>query len=149
VAALGAIGIVLLYTIVKKAPRRSLAVIGGLLVVAIVAVAINWNSSFVQNVIVHENPEDTNSINSNDGHAESLQDGWHRVLTQPFGAGIGSTGSASLTGGLVLEYSWRFLVPYSIDFGSGETNILHSACLRAALASPLSACFFLCGLMKR
>jgi hypothetical protein len=131
VAALGAIGIVLLYTIVKKAPRRSLAVIGGLLVVAIVAVAINWNSSFVQNVIVHENPEDTNSINSNDGHAESLQDGWHRVLTQPFGAGIGSTGSASLTGEhpLIIENQYLFIAHEAGWLGLGVFLALFGAVL--------------------
>ncbi len=47
-------------------------------------------------VILHEDPDEGNDVNSNDGHAESLAEGTNRMLRQPLGAGIGSTGSASL-----------------------------------------------------
>lgn len=53
------------------------------------------DTPFVSNVILHENPSGGSSVSSNDQHAESLAEGISRLLTQPFGAGIGSTGSAS------------------------------------------------------
>lgn len=55
-------------------------------------------SNFVANVFFHENPADNNSINSNEGHIESLNSGLSRLLAQPFGAGVGTTGSPSLGG---------------------------------------------------
>lgn len=48
--------------------------------------------------MLHEDPSEGNDINSNQGHVESLQDGLSRMAVQPFGAGVGSTGSASLLG---------------------------------------------------
>ncbi len=55
-------------------------------------------SHFVANVFFHENPNDNNSINSNEGHIESLNTGLYRLAMQPFGAGVGTTGSPSLGG---------------------------------------------------
>lgn len=54
------------------------------------------DTQFVSQVILHEDPEEGGLTNSNDGHAESLVEGTQRMLQQPLGAGIGSTGSASL-----------------------------------------------------
>lgn len=51
---------------------------------------------FVQNVILHNNPTTGADVDSNAGHAESLAYGMDRMIHQPFGAGVGSTGSASL-----------------------------------------------------
>ena len=49
-------------------------------------------------------------MNSNDGHWSSLVHGTERLLVQPFGAGIGSTGSASLFGdqNVVIENQYLF-----------------------------------------
>ncbi|MFZ1301803.1 MAG: O-antigen ligase family protein [Candidatus Microsaccharimonas sp.] len=68
-------------------------------------------TSFVSNVILHEDPSEGNDVNSNDGHAESLIDGTHRLLRQPLGGGIGSTGSASLLGDspLIIENQYLFV----------------------------------------
>lgn len=62
----------------------------------IVAGAFAWNTDFVSNVVLHEDPEEGGQVNSNDGHWASLVHGVEAMARQPFGAGIGSTGSASL-----------------------------------------------------
>lgn len=54
------------------------------------------DTPFISQVVLHEDPAEGNMVNSNDGHVESLVDGTGRLLRQPLGAGIGSTGSASL-----------------------------------------------------
>lgn len=51
---------------------------------------------FVSQVILHEDPNEGGNVNSNDGHWASLIDGTSRMIQQPFGAGVGSTGSPSL-----------------------------------------------------
>jgi hypothetical protein len=56
------------------------------------------NTSFISNVVLHENPNGGSSVNSNEGHISSLNNSFSEVLRQPLGAGIGSTGSASLLG---------------------------------------------------
>lgn len=68
-------------------------------------------TQFVSQVILHEDPEEGNDINSNDGHVESLVEGTTRMLQQPFGAGIGSTGSASLLSDepFILENQYLFI----------------------------------------
>lgn len=54
------------------------------------------STDFVSNVILHEDPEEPGKVNSNEGHVSSLVSGTMRMLQQPLGEGIGSTGSASL-----------------------------------------------------
>jgi len=53
-------------------------------------------SDWFSNVILHEDPESTVVSKSNDEHLQSLQVGWDRVVSEPFGHGVGTTGSASL-----------------------------------------------------
>lgn len=79
------------------------ALIGGL--------ALGRDHSFVTNVILHENREGGSQVTSNDGHVESLIDGTSRMLRQPTGAGIGSTGSASLVAGapVIIENHYLFV----------------------------------------
>jgi O-antigen ligase len=95
-AAIVGIGIVLAITITRQLSRK-LWIIGSVVAFAIIGGLIaNQNSSFVSNVLLHENPNEGNSFNSNDGHLESLVHGSELLLAQPLGAGVGSTGSASL-----------------------------------------------------
>ena len=56
------------------------------------------DTQFVSQVILHEDPLESGNVNSNDDHANSLVDGLHKLVTQPLGGGVGSTGSASLLG---------------------------------------------------
>lgn len=69
------------------------------------------DSYFVSNVIMHNNPATGAAIDSNQGHVDSLYDGTARVLAQPLGAGVGSTGSASLLGEepLIIENQYLFI----------------------------------------
>jgi O-antigen ligase len=86
------------------------------------------DNHFVANVILHENPDSSSQSKSNDEHFASLIDGTERMVSQPFGAGVGSTGSASLYGDKPLiienqylftahESGWLGLVLYVAIFG--------------------------------
>lgn len=66
---------------------------------------------FVKNVLIHDNPTTGATIDSNAGHLSSLQRGISAVVAHPFGAGIGSTGSASLltSHAIVIENQFLFV----------------------------------------
>jgi hypothetical protein len=68
-------------------------------------------SYLVSNVILHENSTTGASISSNEGHVDSLTDGVDRLVRQPLGGGIGSTGSASLLGDrpFIIENQYLFI----------------------------------------
>lgn len=76
---------------------RTQWIIGGAVAVALVGgIFAARDTAFVSNVLLHENPAGGSAEKSNEGHIESLNDGLKRVVIQPFGEGVGSTGSASL-----------------------------------------------------
>lgn len=111
VAAIVALGIVGLLTIGRKLNRWiwiSLFVVGFAVLGGLYAAR---DTSFVSNVILHENEGTGASVSSNDGHAESLVDGTERMVRQPLGAGIGSTGSASLftDSPIIIENQYLFI----------------------------------------
>lgn len=96
IGAAAAVGIILLVLYRGKIPRAvwiSVAIV--ILTLTSLTIAFK-DTQFVSQVVLHEDPEEGSDVNSNDGHAESLVEGTTRMLQQPFGAGIGSTGSASL-----------------------------------------------------
>ena len=68
-------------------------------------------SPFVSNILLHENPAGGSSVNSNEGHAVSLTSSLTNLIHQPLGAGIGSTGSASLRGlnPVIVENQYLFV----------------------------------------
>lgn len=68
-------------------------------------------TDFVSNVILHENLSGGSAESSNEGHVDSLLDGTRRMIEQPFGGGVGSTGSASLYGDtpLIIENQYLFI----------------------------------------
>ena len=76
--------------------KRTIAVLGGLAVLAAVLVYALSSTDFYSNVVLHEDPESTVQKKSNSEHVKSLLSGTKRVVSEPFGAGVGSTGSASL-----------------------------------------------------
>lgn len=87
--------------------------VAGLIVVA-GALALLSSSDWYSNVILHEDPESPVATKSNDEHVASLAEGSSRMMRQPFGAGIGSTGSASLydkdvTNDIVIENYYLFV----------------------------------------
>lgn len=88
--------------------------IGGILLAVVIAglgLFMFSGSRFVSNVLLHENPNGDASLNSNDGHINSLQTGFDLMISRPFGAGVGSTGSASLNGQnpLIIENQYIFI----------------------------------------
>ena len=96
VAAGAALGLIFLLTVGRRLHRWvwiglfvALFAFGGALYAA-------RDTDFVSNVVLHENEGTGGSVSSNEGHIESLVDGTQRMVAQPLGAGIGSTGSASL-----------------------------------------------------
>ena len=84
----------------------------GLVLIALISgfMAIR-NTDFVSNVLLHENPNGGSSISSNDNHVDSLRGGMSQLMSQPLGAGIGSTGSASLYGSspIIIENHYLFI----------------------------------------
>lgn len=69
------------------------------------------NQAFISNVLLHENPDDDNSLNSNEGHVASLGEGFDLTISNPLGSGVGSTGSASLftDNPLIIENQYLFI----------------------------------------
>lgn len=88
-------------------------IVGGCLMIAVAvgAVTIGKDNSFISNVVLHENPGEGNDSGSNDGHVESLQHGVQAMISQPFGAGVGSTGTASYHGDtpIIIENQYLFI----------------------------------------
>ncbi|HCR55574.1 TPA: hypothetical protein DIV49_01245 [Candidatus Saccharibacteria bacterium] len=79
--------------------HRSRAVILAEIVIAVAVITgavLLQQTDWYKNVVLHEDPESTVVVKSNDQHVESLASGWKRLTKQPLGAGIGSTGSASI-----------------------------------------------------
>ena len=111
VAAVVALGLVLLLTVGRKLHKWvwiglfvMMFSVGGALYAA-------RDTDFVSNVILHENKGTGGTVSSNEGHIDSLIDGTERMVAQPLGAGIGSTGSASLftDSPLIIENQYLFI----------------------------------------
>ena len=130
IAAILSLVIVLIFGVFRKLSKKSLVIIGGfaVLIVGIGGLLFLNNNYLVSNIILHEDPSGDVSINSNEGHINSLVDGVKLLLSQPFGAGVGSTGSASLYGNSPIiienqylfvghEVGWLGLIVFLIIFG--------------------------------
>jgi len=79
----------------KIAGRVAGVLVLGLVIIAVGIYAIK-DTAFFHTVVLHDNPTTGATIDSNTGHAESLAEGTSKMLANPFGSGVGSTGSASL-----------------------------------------------------
>lgn len=111
IGAAAAVGIVLLVLCRGKISRTVWITLGAIVLVLGTLTFVFKDTQFVSQVVLHEDPEEGSDVNSNDGHAESLIEGTTRMLQQPFGAGIGSTGSASLLGDapFIVESQYLFV----------------------------------------
>lgn len=69
------------------------------------------NVDFVQQVVFHTDPSDTNSVNSDTQHAASVDAALRSIAQHPLGTGIGTTGSASLYGRhpFIIESQYLFV----------------------------------------
>lgn len=95
----------------RKLSMRTWAIICGLVLVIAVGGWLMRGTNFVSNVLFHNNQQDASGVNSDYGHIASLSQASHEFWTQPLGAGIGSTGSASMLGShpLVIENQYFFI----------------------------------------
>lgn len=91
-----AAGLVLFIAYGAKVSKMTWLAIGTVALLLGGSLLVARDTPFVSTVILHEDPSEGGEMNSNDQHAESLAFGVHRMLVQPIGGGIGSTGSASL-----------------------------------------------------
>lgn len=94
-----------------KVRRRFIISLAVIAVVLVGLLAAFRHSTFVANVIFHDSPTTGAHIDSNSGHVDSLADGLDRFIHQPLGAGVGSTGSASLIGDkpVIIENQYLFI----------------------------------------
>lgn len=108
-----AVVIVLSVALRRLLTRRVFMVVGALLVLGVGGLIALRHTSFVSTVFFHESPTTGAHISSNEGHVTSLEIGLMQTLTQPFGVGIGSTGSAALygttPGGIIIENQYLFV----------------------------------------
>ncbi len=121
IAAALAVAVVLAAGYVRRITPVLWASIGVIMIVFAGGLFAFRNSSFVSNVLLHENPSGGSLVSSNANHVASLQTGWRQAMLQPLGAGVGSTGSASLFGGSpeVIENQYLFTAHESGWLGLG------------------------------
>lgn len=111
VAAAVAVCVVLVLTFARKLSFKMWAGVVAVLLIVAIGVVATRGSGFLSNVLLHDNPTSVVETTSNEGHIESLVEGTQRLFVQPFGAGVGSTGSASFLGDtpFVLENQYLFV----------------------------------------
>lgn len=121
VAAVVAVVAVLALTAGRRLSRK--VWIAGLIALGMLigGLAAARESEFVSHVLLHEDPGEANALNSNEEHLSSLSSGMARMLAQPLGAGVGSTGSASLHGDqpFIIENQYLFIAHESGWLGLG------------------------------
>lgn len=111
VVGIAAIGCVVGLALWRYSSRLALIAGGVAVVVGVLVIIGQWNSSLIQNILLHRNAESSSMVGSNEEHAASLEEGWRRMVAQPLGAGVGSTGSASLLGdqSIIIENQYLFI----------------------------------------
>ncbi|MEI7539425.1 MAG: O-antigen ligase family protein [Candidatus Saccharibacteria bacterium] len=128
IAAVLSVAIVLATTVFHKLSTKMWITIGLSMIILTAGVYMITGNQFMSNVLLHENPSGGSNISSNEGHINSLQDGINQLVRQPLGAGIGSTGSASLYSNnqeiienqylfTAHEIGWLGLVGFIVIFG--------------------------------
>lgn len=111
VAAIAIVGVVVFATLLRKvSPRTWIASVAIVFALA-GGLFVSRESDFVSHVILHEDPDGGSPTKSNDEHVSSLEYGAGQMIREPFGAGVGSTGSASLLGddGQIVENQYFFV----------------------------------------
>lgn len=76
--------------------RRTIALSGVMLAVAVLVGLYALRSDFVQHVVFHTNPASPTTVKSDHEHLDSLRSGVVHTLAYPLGTGLGSVGSPSL-----------------------------------------------------
>lgn len=113
-AVIGAVAAVLTVALValssRMRKRLGIVVVVGTLATLAAVVSLRDNS-FISNVVLHDSPTTGANIDSNEGHINSVVQGFSWVGQKPLGAGIGSTGSASLNSDhpFIVENQYLFI----------------------------------------
>jgi len=91
--------------------KKHLSIFGALVLLIGSMIFLMRDTNFVSQIFLHDNKAVVDSLNSNEDHAESLVYGWNKMLANPLGAGVGSTGSASIhtEQSLVIENQYLFV----------------------------------------
>jgi hypothetical protein len=110
-AAIAAFLVIAVVAAGRRIPRKVWIAVGVVVAVGLLTLVVERHTNFVSNVLLHENATTGAAVDSNQGHVASLRDGVDRMVHQPLGAGIGSTGSASLYGvqPLIVENQFLFV----------------------------------------
>jgi len=103
--------IVVVVAVSAKMRKRLLVGVGIGALVLVGAIFALREDPVVSNLVFHDSPTTGAKIDSNSAHVESLAEGVSRMVRQPLGAGVGSTGSASLLSdqSLILENHYLFI----------------------------------------
>ncbi len=89
--------------------RQYGGIVAALLGLALLVYSVR-DTALYKNIVLHDNPTTGAAYTSDQGHADSLSIGIAKMLQQPFGAGVGSTGSASLVGDAPLIIENQYLM---------------------------------------
>lgn len=123
VAGIAAAGLTIAYYLGRRVGFKRLWLTVSLIaVIASAGIYAARNSSFISNVLLHQNPANTLAVNtSNLAHVSSLIEGTRKVLNEPLGGGVGSTGSASLLGSrpFIVENQYLYVAHESGWLGLG------------------------------
>lgn len=98
--------------------RRTWHIAAAVVVMAFGALYLARDTAFMHNVILHDNPTTGAEVTSNAAHVDSFVEGMERMAVQPLGAGIGSTGSASIINnseGLIIENQY-FMIAHEVGW---------------------------------
>lgn len=111
VAGIIGVAIVFAMTVGRRLSLKSWIITAVVTLAAVGAFIAASGSTLIANVLLHDNPTSGSTISSNEQHAESLQGSFTQLILNPFGLGVGSTGSASLFSGspTVVENQYLFV----------------------------------------
>ncbi|MBH1979960.1 O-antigen ligase family protein [Candidatus Saccharibacteria bacterium] len=126
IAAVGAATMLLVGVVPRRMALYSLVTVGVLGVLALGTLWTLRDVPVVSNVFFHSNPTGGSPQKSDEGHATSLQYGVETAANEPFGNGIGSTGSASLLSDtpVIVENQYLFMAHESGWLGLGLQLLL-------------------------
>lgn len=110
-AAIIMLAVVLFVSVMRKMSQKAWVITIAIIFAVAGGLFAAKGTTFVSNVILHENPNGGSSVSSNEGHASSLANGVSQMVKQPLGKGVGSTGSASLFSGSpeIIENQYLFV----------------------------------------
>jgi hypothetical protein len=97
-AAFAAFAVIALVIAGRRISKKFWIALVVIVIVVAGALIAGRNTNFVSNVLLHNNATTGASVDSNQGHVSSLEDGVSDMVHHPLGEGVGSTGSASLYG---------------------------------------------------